>query len=219
VVNLDDEDDLGFVVDVIAEGSFVVFIVFVNWVSGLDFLACTGFKGLNKPFLMLLLPDVENTSIEILSVTSANRFESNGHFFKILRSFFVFKGKIVELSADLSDFVLFLFDGFFMLSLILFDSLLKILNLCLRFVDLRLFINELISELLNLRIFSFQFLSNVMDLDFRFFLKLFELLFEFLRVLSQIVITPGQHFVGTLIIIDCFDLRFDFRLELTNLFL
>jgi hypothetical protein len=81
VVNLDDNDDLGFVVDVIAEGSFVVFVVFVNWVSGLDFFACTGFKGLNKPFLMLFLPDVENTSIEILSVTPANRFESNGHFF------------------------------------------------------------------------------------------------------------------------------------------
>jgi hypothetical protein len=106
-----------------------------------------------------------------------------------------------------------------MLSLILFDSLLKILNLFLRFIDLRLFINELISELLNLRIFPFQFLSNVLDLNFRFFLELFELLFEFLRVLSQIVICPGQHFVSTLIIIDCFDLRLNFRLELTNLLL
>jgi hypothetical protein len=72
VVDLDDEDDLGFVVDVIAERRFVLFVVFVNRVSGLDFLACTGFKGLNKPFLMLFLPDVENTSVEILSVTPAN---------------------------------------------------------------------------------------------------------------------------------------------------
>jgi hypothetical protein len=34
---------LGFVVDVIAERRFVLFVVFVNRVSGLDFLACTSF--------------------------------------------------------------------------------------------------------------------------------------------------------------------------------
>jgi hypothetical protein len=72
VVDLDDEDDLGFVVDVIAEGRFVLFVVFVNRVSGLDFFASTGFEGLNKPFLMFFLFDVENTSIEILSVAPAN---------------------------------------------------------------------------------------------------------------------------------------------------
>lgn len=72
MVDLDDEDDLGFVVDVIAEGGFVLFVVFVNWVSGLDFFASTCFEGLNKPFLMLFLLDIENTSIEILSVTPAN---------------------------------------------------------------------------------------------------------------------------------------------------
>jgi hypothetical protein len=106
-----------------------------------------------------------------------------------------------------------------MQSLILFDSFIQILNLFLRLFNLRLLINELISELLNLRIFPFQFLSNVLDLNFGFFLELFELLFEFLRVLSQIVICLVQHFVSTLIVIDCFDLRFNFRLELTNLLL
>jgi hypothetical protein len=106
-----------------------------------------------------------------------------------------------------------------MQSLILFDSLIQILNLFLRFINLRLFTNELISELLNLRIFPFQFLSNVLDLSFRFLLEIFEFLFEFLRVLSQIVICLAKHFVSTLIIIDCFELRFNFRLELTNLFL
>ena len=69
-LHLDDENDLGFVVDVIVEWILVVLVAPVQWVSGSDLSFSAGLKAFYKPLKMLSLSDVKDVSIKILKIAS-----------------------------------------------------------------------------------------------------------------------------------------------------
>lgn len=79
VLHLDEEDDVGLVVDVMMEAGVVLEVELVEEVSGLDLLVHAALESLNEPPSFVGSVNVQNTATEEFGVLGlfAERFNGN----------------------------------------------------------------------------------------------------------------------------------------------